>query len=119
MDPFEARRSIEDFGFSFVKLKRIGSLNNRKEFYSALEDLYLRIAEAGMEDHEYGMEGAIVYFLEPGIKGNKPYTRVLGSGKLKTIEYRFFRKIREKLSRYLNRKDYEPDLIRKYEDECA
>jgi hypothetical protein len=70
-----------------------------------LEELYLRIAEASMEDVEYGMEGAIVYFLSPEFKNNKPHTKVLGAGKLKTIEYRFFRKIREKLSRYLNHKD--------------
>jgi hypothetical protein len=40
------------------------------------------------------MEGAIVYFLSSEFKNNKPCTKVLGSGKLKTIEYRFFRKIR-------------------------
>jgi hypothetical protein len=53
------------------------------------------------------MEGAIVYFLLPELKNNKPNTKVLGAGKLKTIEYRFFRKIREKLSRFLTHKDSE------------
>lgn len=31
------------------------------------------------------MEGAIVYFLSSEFKNNKPSTKVLGSGKLKTI----------------------------------
>jgi len=43
-----------------------------------------------------------VYFVSPEFQNNKPHTKVLGAGKLKTLEYRFFRKIREKLSRFLN-----------------
>jgi hypothetical protein len=50
LDPFEARRNLEEFGFKFVKLKRMGSWNHKREFFQNLEDLYLRIAEASMED---------------------------------------------------------------------
>jgi hypothetical protein len=50
MDPFQVRKDIEEFGFKFVRVKRVGSWTDRKQFYRSLEDLYLRVAEAGMED---------------------------------------------------------------------
>lgn len=55
IDPFQVRKDIEEFGFRFVRLKRMGSWNDKKKFYEELEELYLRIAESSMEDPEYGM----------------------------------------------------------------
>jgi hypothetical protein len=55
IDPFQVRKDIEEFGFRFVRLKRMGSWNDKKKFYEELEELYLRIAESSMEDQEYGM----------------------------------------------------------------
>lgn len=63
------------------------------------------------------MEGSIVYFVVQEMEKGKSVARSIGAGKLKTLEYRFFRKIREKMSRYCLGKDKKKDLIRKYKQE--
>ena len=50
---------------------------------------------------------------------NKIVARSVGAGKLKTLEYRFFRKIREKMSRYGSGKDKRQEIIRKYIQEIS
>lgn len=58
-----------------------------------------------------------MYFAVQEMIEGKPFPKSIGAGKLKTLEYRFFRKIREKMSRYLLRKEKKKDLIRKYKQE--
>jgi hypothetical protein len=36
VDPFEVKRQVEEFGFKFVKIKRLGSFIDKKTLYSAL-----------------------------------------------------------------------------------
>ena len=58
-----------------------------------------------------------MYFAVQEMIEGKVFAKSIGAGKLKTLEYRFFRKIREKMSRYLLRKEKKKDLIRKYKQE--
>jgi len=36
IDPFQVRKDIDEFGFSFVKVKRMGSWNDKRKFYQEL-----------------------------------------------------------------------------------
>ena len=76
-------------------MKSVIVTTSKDNFYKSLESLFLKTAESGIEDEEYGMEGLIAYFLVHEIdKNGKAEQRIVGAVKLITLEYRFFRKIR-------------------------
>lgn len=76
-------------------MKSIILTSSSEAFYTALEKLFLKTAEAGIEDTDYGMEGPIVYFVVPEPDKNGIGRQItVGAGNLKTLEYRFFSRIR-------------------------
>ena len=86
-------------------MKSILITSSSLNFYKNLENLYIKTSEASLEDEENGQEGSIIYFVVQDM-GNqrKCLSRTVGAAKLKTLEYRFFRKIREKILRFINKK---------------
>ena len=46
---------MEGFGFKVAKIKNMSNTLSSQQFYESLESLYLKTAEAGLEDEEYGM----------------------------------------------------------------
>lgn len=61
-------------------------------------------------------EGSVVYF--ECVNTKTETTTVTGICKLKTLEYRFYRKLREKLKRFLNKNITQDKLLKKFKDEC-
>lgn len=103
------------FGLDYVKCENVGSYNNLTQFYIFLEELFRQMSSESIEE---GEEGSVVYFtsapeptnaaaenafLQVGTPANNDMEnlalsqKVLTLSKLKTLEYRIFRKLREKL----------------------
>jgi hypothetical protein len=57
--------------------------------------VYAEVSQAFIEDDT---EGSVLYFIHKTKKGDK----VLSLSKLKTLEYRIYRKLREKLRNYIS-----------------
>lgn len=58
--------------------------------------MYKEVSEASIHSEE---EGAVLYFVADY---NEPNERILSLGKLKTLEYRVLRKLREKLRNFID-----------------
>lgn len=84
----------------FVKIKSVAICNNEQSFKECILDLYKRTARSSIHDRESGQEGCITYFVEHQKVRGDIALNVIGGGKLKTLEYRLLRKIREKLSSF-------------------
>ena len=66
--------------------------------------MFRNVAKSKIVDEE---EGSVLYLVKRNKGGIHSEDRVLSLAKLKTIEYRIFRKIREKLRRYYKFEDQE------------
>ena len=74
----------------------MGTFTDWKKFNDALYKVYAKVSKAFIEDDT---EGSVIYFIHKGRKTNT----VLSLCKLKTLEYRIYRKLREKLRNYIGR----------------
>jgi hypothetical protein len=93
MLPEEIYNFFNEFKLDWVPYERIGVFDNIIDLSNALEHEYHVVASSKMKFEE---EGAVVYAIGRGTKNDK----VLSVLKLKTLEYRIFRKLREKLRHY-------------------
>lgn len=85
-----------------VQKQDIGIYSDWNEFNKALKNTFNKTAEADIESEE---EGAVLYFVELDPKKDKSRDSVLSLCKLKTLEYRIYRKLREKLRNYIGNKN--------------
>jgi hypothetical protein len=81
------------FGLETVSCTKIGRFNNYTKLCYELETLYKYVAEASIVEEE---EGSVLYFVQRDEK-NHSNDQVINLAKLKTLEYRVYRKLREKL----------------------
>ena len=72
-----------------------GTFTNYNDFCDKLEILYKEVAEASIHSEE---EGSVLYFVSNFENENE---KVISLCKLKTLEYRVFRKLREKLRNFI------------------
>lgn len=91
--PEEIYSFFNEFKLDCVPYERIGVFDNIIDLSNALEHEYHVVASSKMKFEE---EGAVVYAIGRGNNNDK----VLSVLKLKTLEYRIFRKLREKLRHY-------------------
>lgn len=127
------------FGIETVNIKKIGNFNKPHQMF---EELFRVFQEISVEDIESGGEGSVLYFvqcnandnfsnLEDGIfLGNQlPEAETviehicrsqatIALGKIKTLEYRLFRKIREKLKKLTLEQNSLEKLKNSFESEC-
>jgi hypothetical protein len=68
------------------------------------DDLCTVFKEVAKSEIAQDEEGNVLYFVE---KDKNGASKVLSLSKLKTLEYRLFRKMREKLRNFFNLKDYD------------
>lgn len=74
-----------------------------------LYEVFRDVAKSKIVEDE---EGAVLYLIKRDKSGDSSYDRVLSLIKLKTLEYRAFRKMREKLRNYFRHKSSKtPDSI--------
>lgn len=78
-----------------------GSFNTVESFNQKLKQIYDDVASSDIEGEQ---EGSVLYFVKK-TKSVPEQERTLSLSKLKTLEYRIFRKLREKLKNYVSRKD--------------
>ena len=76
------------YGLDVVKIQDLGTYKNYGTFCDQMETTFKDVAKSPIAQDE---EGNVLYFID---KSNQ---KVLSLAKLKTLEYRLFRKMREKL----------------------
>lgn len=131
----EAFYIFEKFNLPRVKLQKIGSFSNKIELFKSIKTVFKSIST---ENIDQGGEGAVLYFVESreietevnefvknkefdenfceDFKGVGEKRRTLALAKVKTVEYRILRKIREKV-KTLGEGQLE-NSIRIFEGEC-
>ena len=88
---------FKKFGFSSVPIEKSDNFKNFDELKIFLDKKYDEILLKSIKESG---EGNVVYFCENGENGEE---KIISVAKLKTFEYRFYRKIREKIKVILER----------------
>jgi len=139
LPPAQAFALFREFGLSHVKVQLYGCYARPTELYAALESLFMQTSK---EDIDEGEEGSVLYFVRnerPDRQDLKEFIRQVLAGeesslaaetqreafstqhtlslaKLKTLEYRLYRKLREKLKHFKPEKSVD-DVLRIYKKE--
>jgi hypothetical protein len=128
LPPVVALTMLRYFGFSSVKFTKLGVFTDLGSLYTSLSTLFRKVSEESLEE---GEEGSVLYFVknvEPNgvieaaenhCLHDQPRTfkiseleaahtsqETIALGKLKTLEYRIFRKLREKLKSLKGQSNY-------------
>eukprot|EP00347_Sterkiella_histriomuscorum_P020181 403338791 len=116
--PDKALEVFQKFGLHAVRMQSLGQFNNYDKFIDKLYQTFQDVASSKINEDE---EGSVLYFVKRDKDGIDQNDKVLSLCKLKTLEYRAFRKMREKLRNYvkrdLNNKVAEESLIKKFAKE--
>lgn len=80
---------FQKYGLDVVHIKSLGTFNDYEVLCDQLEKTFKDVAKSSIAQDE---EGNVLYFIKKGEND-----KVLSLAKLKTLEYRLFRKMREKL----------------------
>ncbi len=80
-----------------MKIESFGLFNDYDSLCNGVYKGFREVAKSKIADEE---EGSVLYFIKRNKSGNFKDDKVLSLAKLKTIEYRIFRKMREKLRGY-------------------
>ena len=92
--PFnESLEIFKKYGLSYVNINKSEKFNTYNQLINYLNEQYDIIFDKSMD--EYG-EGSVIYLATSEMIDDKEKEIIRGLGKLKTFEYRFLRKIREK-----------------------
>jgi hypothetical protein len=110
--PEDAYRIFNDFELDCVPTDTIGTFNHIDALSDALNHEYKLVSQGSIKSEE---EGAVIYMVSRGVE----HESVLSLSKYKTLEYRIFRKLREKLrnfwSRHENIKEWTYELQTLYD----
>lgn len=112
----EAFKLLKKFKLDVVPYEYIGAFETIEEVYDQMKNLYIRIAESSIIDEE---EGSVIYLSRTcarNLNSDEKYRKsdkVLSLSKLKTWEYRIYRKLREKIKNHLADENYYSDSRRK------
>ena len=87
------------YGLTNCPYTKIGPINNVNSFYKTMREVYLNVLKSPCEKEG---EGSVVYFSSVDENNNE---KIISMSKLKTLEYRIFRKTREKLKGIFKDKD--------------
>ena len=107
----KASEIFDKYGFKKVNIELRGTYEDEKSFNEALLALYKEVSESELEKDQ---EGAVLYFQSIFPDGE---CQVLSLSKLKTLEYRVLRKLREKLKNQLRDMRRPEDVVRTYKKE--
>ena len=94
--PEESIKIFKRYGFDIVDIKQLGIYSDFDKMCDDIEKEFRIVASQSIEQEE---EGAVLYIVKRDSKESN-YDEVLSLSKLKTLEYRIFRKMREKLRNY-------------------
>ena len=96
LDPEETLKILKQFNLVCVKTQSLGIFHNYSDLQHCLAKIYKDVAISSI--HE-GEEGAVLYFIKRD-RRSPLLNCCLSLCKLKTLEYRLYRKLREKLKTY-------------------
>jgi len=96
--PEEAFNIFKKFKLTHVAYQNLGTFDNWNSLNQTLKTAYKNVAKASIESEE---EGSVIYLVEIDEKG---INQTLSLSKLKTLEYRIYRKLREKLRGFISQK---------------
>ena len=96
-----SKKVFNKFGLETVSCEKLGCFNNYSKLCYEIETLFKYVAEASIIDEE---EGSVLYFVQRDEK-NPKNDKVIVLCKLKTLEYRVYRKLREKLKTHVSYAD--------------
>lgn len=83
-----------------VRVESLGLYNTFKGLCDKLYQTFKDVASSKIVDEE---EGSVLYLIKRHKSGDETKDKVLSLAKLKTLEYRAFRKMREKLRGYFKK----------------
>ncbi len=93
--PAAAMAMFERYGLDHVSCESKGTFSTLAELRGCLKDVYVQVATDSLENEE---EGLALYLATKGL----PEDYTLSICKVKTLEYRIYRKIRETVKRQLS-----------------
>jgi len=96
LPPRDGYALLDKFGLSKVGFEEVGMFDSAKNLQNAVTKVFNRIAAAPINEEE---EGSVLYIVERTADDKQ---RMLSLSKLKTLEYRLLRKLREKLKSHLD-----------------
>lgn len=96
--PEEAYKIFNEFGLDCVPAETVGMFDNIDSLSDALNHEFKIVSQGSIKSEE---EGAVIYMVSRGIQNES----VLSLCKYKTLEYRLFRKLREKLRNFWSKND--------------
>ncbi len=94
IDPIAASRIFEKYGLDHVQCESKGICHSLGEVIKGIRDVYTTLATESLYNEE---EGVVIYLVSRGAE--KSFT--LSLCKVKTLEYRIYRKIRENVKSQL------------------
>lgn len=108
---------FDKFGFDKVHIKSLGLFSDFDQMCETLCQTFKDVAKSEIAENE---EGNVLYFLKRSKDGYSD--KVLSLCKLKTLEYRLFRKMREKLRNFydVNRQSDAPssEIVKRFTKEA-
>ena len=96
--PEDSYRIFKKYGFDLVNADQIGIYTDYDRMCDDLEKEYVKVSGKSIREEE---EGAVLYMVKRH-REDPTKDEILSLSKFKTLEYRLFRKIREKLRNYAN-----------------
>ncbi|CAI2365322.1 unnamed protein product [Moneuplotes crassus] len=99
--PEESYKIFKEFDLECAPVETIGTFDCIDSLSEALMHEYDNVAAGSIQNEE---EGAVIYMVSRGIKDEQ----VISLCKLKSIEYRIFRKLREKLRNFWKKHENAP-----------
>ncbi|CDW83198.1 UNKNOWN [Stylonychia lemnae] len=112
----KALQVFNKFELNCVKIQSLGLFDNYKTLCDGLYQSFKDISKSKLVDEE---EGSVLYFIKHHKSGDENKDKVMSLAKIKTLEYRAFRKMREKLRGYYRNKSSkgQESLINKFQKE--
>ena len=108
LPPQEAFNLFRKFKLSAVSVQDLGSFTNFTELGKALKLAFDKVAESAVSEEE---EGSVLYLVHQAPSGAQ---RTLALCKLKTLEYRVLRKLKEKLRNFVKNHKNAASVLKKF-----
>ena len=104
----QAIATLQKYKLDVVKVQSLGLFTDFESLCNVIYKTFRDIAKGKIVEEE---EGSVLYLIKRDKSGDISQDKVLSLAKLKTLEYRIFRKMREKLRNYFRTKVTLPSTI--------
>jgi len=99
---------FKKYGLRFCEYNKFGPADSEEKVYKILDDIYIDVLESNITKNG---EGSVLYLSELDKSSNKD--KIISMCKVKTIEYRISRKIRDTLKRVAKDEGLKDKIIKK------